>query len=183
MQMEDENGNRLVPLPPVNFYVVKVDLLEEDRRGYDIAMEASKREFQEYLRSRESGEVSSLCSTGCVGSLPRLTLNHPPWDVLLQDVAPPNVLQMLTRLRQLALLSTLVPPNFIEDLHAEGQKRAEVADLTPENKKALIFKLKAAVDDAEECPVRVHWLVYAMGESAHRDIADDHKFADMLRHT
>lgn len=60
--MEDETGNRLVPLPPVNFYVVKVDLFEDDRKAYDVAMEASKRKFEAYMDNDRAGAVSATCS-------------------------------------------------------------------------------------------------------------------------
>lgn len=123
--MEDENGNRLVSLPPVNFYVVKVDLHASDRAAYDVAMNHSKRRFQEYIDNNRSGSL------------------------------PPNVLQLLTRLRQLALYSALVPEGYIEDLQKEEQKHVEVEQLTEETKRALVWKLKAAIDDAEECPVGV----------------------------
>ena len=63
------------------------------------------------------------------------------------------MLQLLTRLRQLALLSTLVPPNYIDDLQKDEQRHAAIDTLTEEAKRALIFKLKAAIDDAEECPI------------------------------
>jgi len=58
--MEDDNGKRLVPLPPVNFYVVKVDLYEPDRTAYDLAMAASKRRFEEYVNNERNGGVISF---------------------------------------------------------------------------------------------------------------------------
>lgn len=87
---------------------------------------------------------------------------------------PPNVLQLLTRLRQIACLSTLVPPDYIEvrattlvmkygravkrvllqTLQQEEERHAPLANISNEARKALIFKLKAAIDDATECPVR-----------------------------
>lgn len=59
-EMQDEHGNRLVPLPPVNFYSVKVDLYDEDRKVYDMAMAASKRKFEEFLANDRTGAVSSI---------------------------------------------------------------------------------------------------------------------------
>lgn len=56
-EMQDDQGNRLVPLPPVNFYSIKVDLHAEDRNAYDLAMAASKRKFEEFLANERTGNV------------------------------------------------------------------------------------------------------------------------------
>jgi SWI/SNF-related matrix-associated actin-dependent regulator of chromatin subfamily A3 len=57
-EMQDDDGNRLVPLPPVNFYSIRVDLHENDRKAYDLAMAASKRKFEEFLANDRTGAVS-----------------------------------------------------------------------------------------------------------------------------
>lgn len=57
-EMQDDDGNRLVVLPPVNFYSIKVDLHEDDRKAYDLAMAASKRKFEEFMRNERTGNVS-----------------------------------------------------------------------------------------------------------------------------
>jgi len=58
-EMQDDEGNRLVALPPVNFYSIKIDLHEEDRKAYDLAMAASKRKFEEFMANERTGAVSS----------------------------------------------------------------------------------------------------------------------------
>lgn len=56
-EMQDDEGNRLVALPPVNFYSIKVDLHEEDRKAYDLAMAASKRKFEAFMANERTGNV------------------------------------------------------------------------------------------------------------------------------
>lgn len=58
-EMEDDQGRRLVPLPPVNFYMLKVDLHKEDREAYDMAMNASRQRFEEFIENERTGSVSA----------------------------------------------------------------------------------------------------------------------------
>ena len=142
-EMENKAGVRLVSLPPVHYYVVRVDLSMEDREAYDLAMNASRRRFEEYVQNDRSGSVG----------LYALPTEKGFTDSRIIEKLPPNVLQLLTRLRQLALLSTLVPPNYIDDIQKDEQRHASTENLSDEVRRRLLFKLKAAVDDAEECPI------------------------------
>ena len=58
-EMEDEDGKRLVPLPPVIHYDTVVELTPEDRRIYDTAMTISRDRIVEALREENGAPVSA----------------------------------------------------------------------------------------------------------------------------
>lgn len=60
---------------------------------------------------------------------------------------------MLTRLRQLSLYTGLVPSNYLRTLQKERNLAVAISSVSDEDRVDLLWKLKAAVDDNEECPV------------------------------
>ena len=62
---------------------------------------------------------------------------------------------MLTRLRQLSLFTGLVPSNYLRTLQKEQNLAVAISSVSDEDRVDLLWKLKAAVDDNEECPVRM----------------------------
>ena len=148
-EMEDEDGKRLVPLPPVIHYDTVVELTPEDRRIYDTAMTISRDRIVEALREGDGAPVSAigiscLC-TVCADDV--YALVHQP---------PSHVLAMLTRLRQLSLFTGLVPSNYLRTLQKEQNLAVAISSVSDEDRVDLLWKLKAAVDDNEECPVRIY---------------------------
>lgn len=56
------DGERIVQLPPIEYYQCEVALDPDTRRTYDAVLAASKRLFEESLRSGEVGPpLSKLC--------------------------------------------------------------------------------------------------------------------------
>ncbi|EKM54585.1 uncharacterized protein PHACADRAFT_197015 [Phanerochaete carnosa HHB-10118-sp] len=128
-EMQDSEGNHLVPLPPVDITVVKVSLTDEARELYD-AIDIVSKERVGKLIERHGGLGNAAVTS--------------------------NVLSMLTRLRQLALHPGLLPPNYLEHLRnaAENDDNpAPAIHLTQEDKVRLQGLLAQAIEDNEECPV------------------------------
>ncbi|KZT56200.1 hypothetical protein CALCODRAFT_497639 [Calocera cornea HHB12733] len=126
-EMQDEHGNPLVPLPPVEVVIVRVTLDDQTRKVYDAIEAESRRRFSEYLTGSNADPVA----------------------------APANVLSMLTRLRQLAIHPALVPPNYLEDLRAawSASPSRSAKQLDPAEKDRLQIALARAIEDSEECPI------------------------------
>ncbi|KAI0344734.1 hypothetical protein BDW22DRAFT_1354880 [Trametopsis cervina] len=131
-EMQDKDGNPLIPLPPVDHTVVPVTLTAEARELYN-AVESMSLERVDNLLSRHGSASSAAVQS--------------------------NVLSMLTRLRQLALHPGLVPANYAEKLRTamENEDAAAVdapaMPLTPANKVRLQGLLLQAIEDNEECPI------------------------------
>ncbi|EMD30973.1 hypothetical protein CERSUDRAFT_120235 [Gelatoporia subvermispora B] len=127
-EMQDSEGNHLVPLPPVDVTVVPVTLSPEAREMYDAVEELSKERFSTLIE-RHGGIHSAAVQS--------------------------NVLSMLTRMRQLALHPGLVPANYLEQLRTteEDGTPTEAAPLTPQEKARLQAILAQGIEDSEECPI------------------------------
>ncbi|OCH84706.1 hypothetical protein OBBRIDRAFT_891624 [Obba rivulosa] len=126
-EMQDSEGNHLVPLPPVDVTIVPVTLTPEARELYDAVEQLSKERFST-LVERHGGIHSAAVQS--------------------------NVLSMLTRMRQLALHPSLVPANYLDQLRAADEDApTEAVQLTPEEKVRLQAILAQGIEDNEECPI------------------------------
>ncbi|KAL1673766.1 SNF2 family N-terminal domain-containing protein [Schizophyllum commune] len=126
-QMQDSEGNSLVPLPPVDVTVVPVALDPETRKIYDEVEELSRQHVESLMNSTDNRMSANTAS----------------------------VLSMLTRMRQLALHPALVPPDYVEQLKA-GQEQngaAPVKVISPADKARLQAILARHIEDCEECPI------------------------------
>ncbi|KAI0743822.1 SNF2 family N-terminal domain-containing protein [Daedaleopsis nitida] len=128
-EMQDKEGNVLVPLPPVDMTLVPVTLTPQARELYDAVEQLSKE------------RVGNLIQ--CHGSINAAAVQS-------------NVLSLLTRMRQLALHPGLLPPDYLEKLRA-GDKGEEDGpapiQITAQDKIRLQSLLAQAIEDCEECPI------------------------------
>ncbi|KII92184.1 hypothetical protein PLICRDRAFT_133581 [Plicaturopsis crispa FD-325 SS-3] len=127
-EMQDSEGNSLVPLPPVEMTLVPVALHPDARELYD-AVELLSKERVEDIINRNGG---------------------------INPVVQSNVLSMLTRLRQLALHPGLLPANYLEQLRAAEQNEDAphtTKQLTPQERIHMQNLLAKAIEDCEECPI------------------------------
>ncbi|KIJ68013.1 hypothetical protein HYDPIDRAFT_107592 [Hydnomerulius pinastri MD-312] len=128
-EMQDSEGNPLVPLPPVDMTLIPVTLSEEARSLYDAVEDISQQRVERIMN--QTGGMNATVTT--------------------------NVLSMLTRLRQLALHPALVPSNYLEQLRAneelDGDAHRSTIQITPELKAKLQALLLKAIEDNEECPI------------------------------
>ncbi|TFK44820.1 SNF2 family N-terminal domain-containing protein [Crucibulum laeve] len=125
-EMQDSNGNSLIPLPPVEFIKVPVSLNAETRQLYDEVEQVSKQRFENFMNRGATSVIQS------------------------------NVLSMLTRMRQIALHPDMVPPNYLEQLRAAEANDdipARVKPLSADSKLHLQGLLAQAIEDCEECPI------------------------------
>ncbi|KAL1760634.1 SNF2 family N-terminal domain-containing protein [Schizophyllum commune] len=128
-EMQDSEGNSLVPLPPVDVTVVPVALDPETRKIYDEVEELSRQHVESLMNSTDNRMSAVRLQT--------------------------NVLSMLTRMRQLALHPALIPPDYVEQLKA-GQEQAGAAPvkvISPADKARLQALLARHIEDCEECPI------------------------------
>ncbi|KAJ8696722.1 hypothetical protein PTI98_006569 [Pleurotus ostreatus] len=124
-EMQDKNGNYLVPLPPVEMLVVQVKLTDEARALYDEAERRVADRVQKLMNSTTTSFAQS------------------------------HVLGLLTRLRQLALHPNLIPRSFLEELRRsdlEDEDKPSI-ELTPDLRVRLQSVLAQAIEDNEECAV------------------------------
>ncbi|KIY67158.1 hypothetical protein CYLTODRAFT_490860 [Cylindrobasidium torrendii FP15055 ss-10] len=125
-EMQDSDGNPLIPLPPVSITVVPVALHDEARELYDKVEELSKDRIEGYISRGETRAVTT------------------------------NALSMLTRLRQIALHPGLVPKDYVDQLQAmlenDDPDRPQI-NLTPAEKSRLQSRLLQALEECEECPI------------------------------
>ncbi|KAL4074195.1 SNF2 family N-terminal domain-containing protein [Scleroderma citrinum] len=127
-EMQDNDGNPLVPLPPVDITLVRVTLHEEARALYD-AVEAVSHQRVENMMNQAGGVGAIMAS---------------------------NMLSMLTRLRQIALHPDLIPSGYLEQLQVNeqlGLQTRSAITITPELKERLQAQLAKSVEDNEECPI------------------------------
>lgn len=124
-EMQDNQGNPLVPLPPVDITVVRIMLEEKTKKIYDEVERISRRRFEDALHNKSNPVIHA------------------------------NVLSMLTRMRQLALHPDLIPKNYLEELRCgtQGHFPETAVALGIEEKGELIQILLKALEDCEECPI------------------------------
>ncbi|KZT00465.1 uncharacterized protein LAESUDRAFT_553779 [Laetiporus sulphureus 93-53] len=128
-EMQDSEGNPLIPLPPVDVTVVPVSLTDQARELYDAVEQLSKQRIDNLIQMHGSIHSAAVQT---------------------------NMLSLLTRLRQLALHPGLVPANYLEQLRiAESNDDAPMSaiKLTPEDKIRLQNILAQGIEDNEECPI------------------------------
>ncbi|KAI0730200.1 SNF2 family N-terminal domain-containing protein [Fomitopsis betulina] len=125
-EMQDKDGNTLVPLPPVDITVMPVTLTGKARELYDAVEELS------------GDRISNLVD------------RHGQHSAVVTS----NILSLLTRLRQIALHPGLVPRNYLEQLRiAEAQEDVPTRQLSAQDRARLQALLAQGVEDNEECPV------------------------------
>ncbi|KAH7915183.1 SNF2 family N-terminal domain-containing protein [Hygrophoropsis aurantiaca] len=127
-EMQDSEGNHLVPLPPVEMTMIPVTLSDEARALYDAVEDISKQRVENFMN--QNGGMNVTVTT--------------------------NVLSMLTRLRQLALHPGLVPTNYLEQLRAAEESDSaphSTIQITPQRKLELQSFLSQVIEDNEECPI------------------------------
>ncbi|KAH8828492.1 SNF2 family N-terminal domain-containing protein [Flagelloscypha sp. PMI_526] len=127
-EMQDKNGNPLVPLPPVEQIVVPVTLSAEARDLYDQVEEISGQRVESLLRH------SAPVHSNVLSMLTRLRqiALHP-------GLVPANYLQTLR--------------SESDEDNDEGLVNQSTAPLTPEERSRLQNKLAQAIEDLEECPI------------------------------
>ncbi|EGO00039.1 hypothetical protein SERLA73DRAFT_167889 [Serpula lacrymans var. lacrymans S7.3] len=124
-EMQDSEGNYLVPLPPVEMTLVPVTLNDEARALYDAVEQVSQQKVENIMN--QNGGMNTVVTT--------------------------NVLSMLTRLRQLALHPGLVPSDYLEQLRANEDAPHAAIEITPAEKLRLQALLAQLIEDSEECPI------------------------------
>ncbi|KLO20367.1 hypothetical protein SCHPADRAFT_897662 [Schizopora paradoxa] len=124
-EMQDSNGNHLVPLPPVEITMIPVQLDDKTRELYDTIEQLSKERVESFMAAHGGVTI------------------------------PTNVLSLLTRLRQITLHPGLIPANYIEQLQSAGDedKAQPAIKLTPQDIVRLQAHLAQAIEDNEECPI------------------------------
>ncbi|TFK94573.1 hypothetical protein K466DRAFT_509225 [Polyporus arcularius HHB13444] len=128
-EMQDKQGNVLVPLPPVDVTIVPVTLTPQARELYDAVEQLSKERVGNLIQQHGSINAAAVQS---------------------------NVLSLLTRMRQLALHPGLLPPNYLEQLRSADQNEEGApapAQITTQDKIRLQNILAQAIEDCEECPI------------------------------
>ncbi|KAI0779816.1 SNF2 family N-terminal domain-containing protein [Fomes fomentarius] len=128
-EMQDKDGNPLVPLPPVDMTIVPVTLTPQARELYDAVEKLSQERLGNLLRQHGSINAAAVQS---------------------------NVLSLLTRMRQLALHPGLLPPNYLEQLRGDDQFTEGApapVQITLQEKTRLQNILAQAIEDCEECPI------------------------------
>ncbi|KAF8588628.1 hypothetical protein K439DRAFT_1651796 [Ramaria rubella] len=127
-EMQNNKGEHLVPLPPVEMTLIPVQLDAETRELYDEVESLSQQRFASYIE-RQGVSSSNM---------------------------PTNVLSLLTRLRQLTLHPALVPPDYIDQLRTvseDSNKPAPAIPITSQDRTKLSALLARAIEDREECPI------------------------------
>lgn len=137
--MKDKTGKPLVALPPLTYYFTPVEISPEDRAAYDevrlrlqffwqallifkipqVAAESARHVAEYFDQRREVGEEAAK-------DLPTYS----------------NVLSLLTRMRQLALHSSLLPPDYLANLREKPkQAGVKMTNVTDDEMKLLQRKL------------------------------------------
>ncbi|TFY66346.1 hypothetical protein EVG20_g4743 [Dentipellis fragilis] len=126
-EMQDSDGNYLVPLPPVEMTLVPVELAPEARELYDTIEQLSKQRIEDMMNNPRGVTAFSIST---------------------------NALALLTRLRQIALHPGLVPADLIQQLQAADDDHNTAAiQITPQERIRLQAVLAQAIEDNEECPI------------------------------
>ncbi|KAJ6499180.1 SNF2 family N-terminal domain-containing protein [Mycena sanguinolenta] len=124
-EMQDAEGNSLVPLPPVEMIIVSVTLSDEARALYDEVEQLSKTRIEAYMRRNNTMAQSNVLSL----------LTRMRQLVLHTGLVPAGYIEEL---------------KAGEDL--ENDTHAAMA-ITPADKTRLQAKLAQAVEECEECPI------------------------------
>ncbi|KAJ7446182.1 SNF2 family N-terminal domain-containing protein [Mycena galericulata] len=125
-EMQDAEGNALVPLPPVEMTIVPVALLPEARVIYDEVETLSKNRVEAYMRS-----PTPLAQSNVLSLLTRM-----------------RQLVLHTGLVPASYIEELRTNDGIED-RAPGK----AVVITPADKLRLQAKLAQAIEECEECPI------------------------------
>ncbi|KAF8527760.1 SNF2 family N-terminal domain-containing protein [Gautieria morchelliformis] len=128
-EMQNSEGEHLVPLPPVEMTLIPVQLDTDTRELYDEVELLSKERFASYMARQGVSDGRSM---------------------------PTNVLSLLTRLRQLTLHPGLIPGDYVEQLRCMGEtpdKPAPAIPITSGDRIRLAALLARAIEDREECPI------------------------------
>ncbi|KAF7376249.1 DNA repair protein rad5 [Mycena sanguinolenta] len=125
-EMQDAEGNSLVPLPPVEMIIVPVTLSDEARAMYDEVEELSKTRIEAYMRRNNTMAQSNVLSL----------LTRMRQLVLHTGLVPASYIEEL---------------KTGEDI--ENDPHATAMAITPADKIRLQAKLAQAVEECEECPV------------------------------
>ncbi|KAJ7251551.1 SNF2 family N-terminal domain-containing protein [Mycena haematopus] len=125
-EMQDADGNSLVPLPPVEMIIVPVTLSDEARAMYDEVEHLSKTRVEAYMRGN-----STLAQSNILSLLTRMRQL-----VLHTGLVPASYIEELKAGEE--------PENV---MHAKAMT------ITPVDKARLQAKLAQAVEECEECPI------------------------------
>ncbi|KAJ7703076.1 SNF2 family N-terminal domain-containing protein [Mycena rosella] len=125
-EMQDADGNSLVPLPPVEMIIVPVALSDEARVMYDEVEQLSKNRVEAYMRN-----TSTLAQSNVLSLLTRMRQL-----VLHTGLVPASYIEELR-----------ASDGTEEDAHAPA------IVVTPADKIRLQDKLAQAIEECNECPV------------------------------
>ncbi|KAJ6587041.1 SNF2 family N-terminal domain-containing protein [Mycena vulgaris] len=125
-EMQDADGNTLVPLPPVEMIIVPVALSEGARAIYDEVEQLSKNRVEAYMRS-----TSTLAQSNVLSLLTRMRQL-----VLHTGLVPASYIEELR-----------TNDGAEEDTHAQA------IVVTTADKLRLQAKLAQAIEECEECPI------------------------------
>ncbi|KAJ7076375.1 SNF2 family N-terminal domain-containing protein [Mycena belliarum] len=126
-EMQDADGNNLVPLPPVEMIVVPVALSDEARAMYDEVEQLSKNRVESYMRS-----TSTLAQSNVLSMLTRMRQL-----VLHTGLVPASYIEELRS-----------SDGTEEDAHAKAAIVVTAAD-----KLRLQAKLAESLEELGECPI------------------------------
>ncbi|KAF7361792.1 DNA repair protein rad5 [Mycena venus] len=125
-EMQDAEGNSLVPLPPVEMIIIPVALSDEARAMYDEVEELSKQRVEAYMRSN-----STLAQSNVLSLLTRMRQM-----VLHTGLVPASYIEELKA-----------------GDGSENNAHAPAMAITLADKARLQAKLAQAVEECEECPI------------------------------
>ncbi|KAF8210396.1 SNF2 family N-terminal domain-containing protein [Mycena galopus ATCC 62051] len=125
-EMQDAEGNSLVPLPPVEMIIVPVTLSDEARAMYDEVEQLSKTRVEAYMRGN-----STLAQSNVLSLLTRMRQM-----VLHTGLVPASYIEELKA-----------------DDGLENNAHAIAMAITPADKVRLQAKLAEAIEECEECPI------------------------------
>ncbi|KAJ6625516.1 SNF2 family N-terminal domain-containing protein [Mycena sp. CBHHK59/15] len=125
-EMQDADGNSLVPLPPVEMIIVPVALSDEARAMYDEVEQLSKQRLENMMRSN-----STVAQSNVLSMLTRM-----------------RQLVLHTGLVPTSYIEELKSADATED-----KADAKNVVVTPAEKLRLQAKLAQAIEECEECPI------------------------------
>ncbi|KAF9263265.1 hypothetical protein L218DRAFT_927698 [Marasmius fiardii PR-910] len=142
-EMQDRDGNPLIPLPPVSSWtsstivVFNNELSQVEMIRVPVPLSEDARVLYDEIERISHDRFKSILASGT-------------GNAILQS----NALGMLTRMRQLALHPGLLPVHYLEDLRkSETRENQPTMVVTPEEKYRLQIRLSQYIEDSEECPV------------------------------
>ncbi|KAJ7217931.1 SNF2 family N-terminal domain-containing protein [Mycena pura] len=131
-EMQDADGNPLVPLPPVEMIIVPVALSDEARALYDKVEQLSRNRVAAYMKNN-----STLAQSKILSLLTRMRQL-----VLHTGLVPASYAEELRM-----------------DVGDDSKAHAQTTVVTPDDKLRLQVKLRQAIEECEECPVCLSLLV------------------------